>query len=63
VVRCGVVWVVCIIADMVTHAVDFLQDSGDVVQHQTRFAVVMECIAAQMDTSVSVAAVATNKVK
>ena len=50
-------------AQMVTHAVDFLQDSGDVVQLQTRFAVVMECIAAQMDTSVPVAAVATNKVK
>jgi len=62
-VWCGVVWVVCIIAEMVTHAVDFLQDSGDVVQLQTRFAVVMECIAAQMDTSVPVAAVATNKVK
>ena len=39
-------------AQMATHAVNFLQDSGVVVPYQTRFAVVMECIAVQMDTPV-----------
>ena len=55
---------VCIIAQMVTHAVVVLQDGGDVVDWlQTRFAVEMECIAAQMDSSVPVAPFATNKIK
>ena len=39
-------------AQMVTHAVNFLQDSGVAALYQTQFAVVMESIAAQMDTPV-----------
>jgi len=39
-------------AQMVTHAVNFLQGNGVVVHFETRFAVVMESIAAQMDTLV-----------
>jgi len=37
-------------AQMGIHAVNFHQDSGVVVLYQTQFAVVMESIAAQMDT-------------